>query len=561
MQMKKAMKQSKLIAILNGISILALILMIVLLVSNSNVNQKLNNDSEARFDLTYNANRFMNGSAYLTNEVRAYAATGDQAHYDNYFNEINNLKNRDLGVAAMQEIGITEEEQAMIDEMSALSNELVPLEENAMANVQEGKLDEALDYVYGKDYSTAITQINAIKEQFLSTLDIRTKEEIQKLSRRSTIMRILIIISMLLVGCIQLIVMYVTRRRILKPIIAVRDQMSEISTGNLSADFSLESDTSEIGMLVDSIHETKNELKKYIYDIDSKLAQMAKGKMDLTIDNNYLGEFLPIQNALSQILDSLNYALLQINQTAGLVSDESEQVASDAQILSNGATEQASAIQELSASIQELTGQVKSTSQDADDARSSSIDLAEKLKACSNKMEQLTSAMEDISESSLQISGIIKTIEDISFQTNILALNASVEAARAGNLGKGFAVVADEVQSLANKSSVAAKDITKLIENSLELVRHGTSLSGDTTKALSVGVTGSQNTAELIQKIADSAQQQALSLEQLTAGVEQISDVVHTNTVTAEKSASTASELFKQAGELKRSVQKFQLRR
>lgn len=559
--MKKAMKQSKLIAILNGISILALILMIVLLVSNSNVNQKLNNDSEARFNLTYNANRFMNGSAYLTNEVRAYAATGDQAHYDNYFNEINNLKNRDLGVAAMQEIGITEEEQAMIDEMSALSNELVPLEENAMANVQEGKLDEALDYVYGKDYSTAITQINAIKEQFLSTLDIRTKEEIQKLSRRSTIMRILIIISMLLVGCIQLIVMYVTRRRILKPIIAVRDQMSEISTGNLSADFSLESDTSEIGMLVDSIHETKNELKKYIYDIDSKLAQMAKGKMDLTIDNNYLGEFLPIQNALSQILDSLNYALLQINQTAGLVSDESEQVASDAQILSNGATEQASAIQELSASIQELTGQVKSTSQDADDARSSSIDLAEKLKACSNKMEQLTSAMEDISESSLQISGIIKTIEDISFQTNILALNASVEAARAGNLGKGFAVVADEVQSLANKSSVAAKDITKLIENSLELVRHGTSLSGDTTKALSVGVTGSQNTAALIQKIADSAQQQALSLEQLTAGVEQISDVVHTNTVTAEKSASTASELFKQAGELKRSVQKFQLRR
>lgn len=559
--MKKAMKQSKLIAILNGISILALILMILLLVSNSNVNQKLNKDNESRFDLTYNANRFMNGSSYLTNEVRAYAATGDQVHYDNYFNEINNLKNRDLGVAAMQEIGITEEEQAMIDEMSALSNELVPLEENAMANVQEGNLKEALDYVYGKDYSTAINQINAIKEQFLTTLDTRTKEDIQKLNQRSTVMRILILISMVLVGCIQLIVMYVTRKRILKPIIAVRDQMSEISTGNLSADFALESDTSEIGMLVDSIHETKNELKKYIHDIDSKLAQMAEGKMDLTIDNDYLGEFLPIQKALGQILDSLNHALSQINQTAGLVSDESEQVASDAQVLSNGATEQASAIQELSASIQELSGQVKSTSQDADHARQSSIDLAGQLQACSKKMEELTSAMEDISDSSMQISGIIKTIEDISFQTNILALNASVEAARAGNLGKGFAVVADEVQSLANKSSIAAKDITKLIENSMDLVRQGTTLSGDTTEALSVGVAGSQNTAELIQKIADSAQQQALSLEQLTAGVDQISDVVHTNTMTAEKSASSASELYKQAGELKRSVQKFQLRR
>ena len=561
MQMKKAMKQSKLIAILNGISILALILTIILLIFYTKENQRLSKDNESRFDLTYNANRFMNGSAYLTNEVRAYSATGDQEHYDNYFNEINNLKNRDLGVAAMQEIGITDEEQSMIDEMAALSNNLVPLEENAMKNVQEGNLQEALDYVYGTDYSTAITQINAIKEEFLSALDTRTKEDIRRLNQRAAIIRTLIVLSMVVVGCIQLIVMYVTRKRILKPIIAVRDQMSEISTGNLSADFALESDTSEIGMLVESIHETKSELKKYIHDIDSKLAQMATGKMDLTIDNNYLGEFLPIQKALGQILDSLNYALLQINQTAGLVSDESEQVASDAQILSNGATEQASAIEELSASIQELSGQVKSTSQDADDARRSSIDLAGQLQACSKKMEELTSAMQDISESSMQISGIIKTIEDISFQTNILALNASVEAARAGNLGKGFAVVADEVQSLANKSSIAAKDITKLIENSMELVRHGTSLSGDTTDALSIGVTGSQNPAELVQKIADSAQQQSISLEQLTAGINQISDVVHTNTVTAEKSASSASELYKQADELKRSVQKFQLRR
>ena len=559
--MKKAMKQSKLIAILNGISILALILTIILLIFYTKENQRLSKDNESRFDLTYNANRFMNGSAYLTNEVRAYSATGDQEHYDNYFNEINNLKNRDLGVAAMQEIGITDEEQSMIDEMAALSNNLVPLEENAMKNVQEGNLQEALDYVYGTDYSTAITQINAIKEEFLSALDTRTKEDIRRLNQRAAIIRTLIVLSMVVVGCIQLIVMYVTRKRILKPIIAVRDQMSEISTGNLSADFALESDTSEIGMLVESIHETKSELKKYIHDIDSKLAQMATGKMDLTIDNNYLGEFLPIQKALGQILDSLNYALLQINQTAGLVSDESEQVASDAQILSNGATEQASAIEELSASIQELSGQVKSTSQDADDARRSSIDLAGQLQACSKKMEELTSAMQDISESSMQISGIIKTIEDISFQTNILALNASVEAARAGNLGKGFAVVADEVQSLANKSSIAAKDITKLIENSMELVRHGTSLSGDTTDALSIGVTGSQNTAELVQKIADSAQQQSIFLEQLTAGINQISDVVHTNTVTAEKSASSASELYKQADELKRSVQKFQLRR
>ena len=127
-----------------------------------------------------------NGSAYLTNEVRAYAATGEQVHYDNYWNEINNLKNRDQGVAAMQEIGITQEEQAMIDQMSSLSNQLVPLEEQAMENVQAGRLQEAVDYVYGPDYTSSITQINALKEQFLTTLDSRTMEDIQGLNLRST---------------------------------------------------------------------------------------------------------------------------------------------------------------------------------------------------------------------------------------------------------------------------------------------------------------------------------------------------------------------------------------
>ena len=558
--MKKAMNQSRLISILNGISIAALMLMMLLLFACARTNQQLSVDSENRFNLTYNANRFMNGSAYLTNEVRAYAATGEQVHYDNYWNEINNLKNRDLGVAAMQEIGITEEEQAMIDQMSSISNNLVPLEEQAMENVQAGELPEALNYVYGAEYTSAITEINALKEQFLATLDSRTMADIQVLNLRSAVIQGLIYLSLLLVAVIQFFIMRTVRKRILGPVIDVRDQMGEISMGNLSAEFLLQADTSEIGMLVDSIHETKRELKKYINDIDSRLSEMARGKMDLTIDSNYRGEFLPIQNAMSQILDALNSALSQIRNTADQVSEESERMASDAQVLSDGATEQASAVEELSASIQTLSEQVNHTSLDADDARKSSIDSAKQLEDCNQKMQELTSAMEDISRSSQQISGIIKTIEDISFQTNILALNASVEAARAGAAGKGFAVVADEVQGLATKSSVAAKDITRLIEDSLQLVRQGTALSEDTTTSLNSSVQNARQSADLIQRIADSAQQQAESLMQLSEGVEQISEVVQTNAATAEKSSVSANELFKRAEDLKKSVQRFKLR-
>ena len=441
--MKKEMNQSTLTKILSIGSICALVFTLALLIVYGSISRRLDNANEARFDLTYNANRFMNGSAYLTNEVRAYAATGSQVHYDNYWNEVNNLKNRDIGVAAMQDIGITAEEQGMIDSMYALSNQLVPLEEQAMEQVQAGRQADAIEYVYGADYSTAITKINALKEQFLDTLNSRTLQEVQGLNRSSTIIQILMILALLVVGVFQIISMRVIRRRILRPVIAVRDQMGEISQGNLSAEFQWEGDTSEIGTLVASIHETKSELKKYIQDIDQNLAQMAQGNMDLSIDNEYRGEFLPIQDALRQILDALNDALRRINHTAGEVSTESQRMASGAQSLSDGAVQQASAVEELSAGIQDISHQVERTSGDAGKARKFSQDAEGQLKVCSEKMGALSTAIANISESSLQINGIIKTIEDISFQTNILALNASVEAARAGNAGKGFAVVAN----------------------------------------------------------------------------------------------------------------------
>lgn len=558
--MKKTMNQSTLTMILNGGSIFALVVVIVLLFVYGSVSGQLDDANEDRFNLTYNANRFMNGSSYLTNEVRAFASTGEQEHYDNYWNEINNLKNRDQGVAAMQEIGITDQEQAMIDKMSSLSNELVPLEEEAMNQVQEGELQEALNYVYGTEYSTAIAEINSVKEQFLSDLDERTGNEVKNLGRRSDFIRLAMILALVMVGALQITNQTVTRKKILKPVIAVRDQMKEISCGNLSAEFALEPDTSEIGMLVQSIHETKQELKKYINDIDAKLAQMAQGNMDMVIGDDYRGEFQPIQKAMRQILEALNSALSQINQSAEHVTAESEQVADGAQILSRGAMDQASAVEELTANIQELSGQVDNSSADADHARKSSMDAARQLELCNTKMEELTRAMEDISKSSLEIGGIIKTIEDISFQTNILALNAAVEAARAGETGKGFAVVADEVQSLANKSSEAAQNITSLIEDSIKLVQEGTALSADTTEALAAGVLGARRSTELVERIAESAEQQVEALRQLTQGMEQISDVVQTNAATAEKSAASASELLEQAHDLKGSVQKFQLR-
>ena len=429
--MKRAMKQSTQTLILNGISILTLLFLVYSLLSYSKISGQLDAANEERFNLTYNANRFMDGSAYLTNEVRAFAATGNELHYDNYWKEINEWKNRDLGVADLQEIGITDEEQGMIDDMFALSNKLVPLEEEAMKEVQAGKTADAVAYVYGEEYSNSISQINELKEQFLESLDERTLEQIHTLEERENSIRFSMFFALFMVGIIQLLNMIVSRIIIMRPVLAVKNQMKEISLGNLSAEFTLEPNTSEIGMLVASIHETKLELKKYIKDIDRVLAQMAQGNMNLTVGNDYRGEFLPIQDAMRQILDALNKALFQINLTAGQVSAESERMAADAQTLSDGNVEQAAAVQQLSSSIHEISKQVDQTSHDAAEAKQSSEDATRYLQACDEKMTELTAAIADISASSHQIGGIIKTISDIAFQTNILALNASVEAARA----------------------------------------------------------------------------------------------------------------------------------
>ncbi len=555
------MNQSMLILILNGGAILSVVFLMLSLSMYSKMNRQLDAANEARYELTYNANRFMNGSAYLTNEVRAFAATGIQEHYDNYWNEINNLKNREQGVAAMQEIGITAEEQKMIDEMAALSNSLVPLEEQSMENVQAGDMQAAIDYVYGQEYSLSIEEINTIKENFLETLNARTLGEVTALSEEVSRLKSMMVAALVIVVVLQLINLIFVRLRILSPVIAVRDQMGEIAEGNLSAEFRLQPNTSEIGMLVESIYSTKRELKNYIKDINDILAQMAQGNMDLSVNNEYKGEFIPIRDAMIQILDALNNALYQINLTAEQVSSEAKRMAGDAQILSSGAVKQASAVEELSSSMKEIAEEVEHTSKDADNAQSFSLDAMKQLQISNQKMEELTVAIEDISKASNQIGGIIKTIEDIASQTNILALNAAVEAARAGEAGKGFAVVADEVQNLATKSSVSAKSITELIENSLRLVKHGTSLSEDTTRALEGVVSGAKKVTEMVDRIAESATQQSQSLQQVTLGMNQISEVVQMNASTAEKSASSANELYGQAEELKNSVHKFKLRR
>ena len=555
--MKKAMKQSLLTLILNCGSVLLALICVSFSITTSVFNSQLDHHNEERVALINYANQFFDGSSTLTDEVRAFAATGKREHYDNYYNELNTAKNRETALAGIAKIGITSKEQAMIDDMSRLSNELVPLEESALANATAGNLDAAMDSVYGTQYSEAIASIKDDQNQFQTLLNNRTQEEADYIA---TIVLVFQTLFLFLIIAMQIFSYLVSRFRIIRPIRRVQKEMEEIARGHLNNKTRLEPDTSELGQMIASILTMKQTWSFYIGDISDKLKAMATGNMNVEIDADYNGDFAPIKDSMNQIIDSLNDTLTQINSSSKEVSNGAEQVANGAQALAQGATEQATSVQDLENTFVDLSEKVKETAKRAQEANAQTDTAVTELDHSNDYMNQMMVAMEQINTASSEIGKIIKTIEDIAFQTNILALNAAVEAARAGNAGKGFAVVADEVRQLAGKSAEAAKSTTGLVTDCIKAIANGTEIARSTADSLKNVIESSSIASKTMASMSLEAEEHAQDLLKATDGFTQISDVVQTNTATAEESAAASEELSSQATLLRNLVGQFQLK-
>ncbi len=558
--MKKAMKQSTLTTILNIGSICLLLITTGFFITTNILNMRLDKINEDRVTLTMQTTNFFNASSYLTREVRIFAATGDKTHYDNYFNELNNLKNREKSLAIIQETGISAQEQTIINTMSSLSNNLVPLEEEALEKGLAGDLETAVSLVFGNDYISVSTQIQQAQSQFWDVLTERTEREAEICSN---IVLGFMISSCCMIGftiALQLISYFAIRNRVIKPVIKVQGALHKISNGNLSFQTTLEPDSSEIGQMVQSVLDTKETLLLYISDISEKLALMASGNMAVQIDHTYQGDFEPIKKSMILIIDSLNNTLRQLESAAKQVSDGSQQIATGAQSLAAGSTEQANSVQELADTIISLSDKVKQTAARAHDANEVTITARSEVNHSNEYMAQMIKAMDQINTTSAEIGKIIKTIEDIAFQTNILALNAAVEAARAGEAGKGFAVVADEVRNLAGKSAEAAKSTTALVTDCLHAIEHGSEIAQATAQSLTNVIDNTAVVAETMENMSVETDQHANEMIVATEGFSRITEVVHTNSATAKQSAAASEELNAQAALLKNLVVQFKLK-
>ena len=344
----------------------------------------------------------------------------------------------------------------------------------------------------------------------------------------------------------------------LKRIAKVGDYVAE---GDFSHEINY-SHQDEIGQIAESMAKVVGRIRAIIKDLLGKLDQMSQGNFAFDFWNPelYKGEYAPLLEGLYDILDDLNVTMGEIHGSSQQVDASAQQVSSFAQSLSRGATEQATSIEELSTTMDDISAKIKETAEMSINASILSKESGSAVGLSNEKMDEMSKAMQEITEKSQEISKIIKTIDDIAFQTNILSLNAAIEAARAGAAGKGFAVVADEVGNLAQKSAKAAQNTAGLIEETIDAVNKGAKITEETAESLSVVSQKTDKINEIIASISTASEAEANGIKQLSNGLDQIALVVQSNTSTAEESATASEELSGQSGRLNHLLGKFNLK-
>ena len=532
-QLKRDVKQVYVLMVVAAISLVGFIL-----ISISNI-RMLNEQTETTMFL----NQYRLGSKALTAAVQSYAVTGDSTYYDDYMNELEVDMNRDIAWAGLEKNDITQDEWTMMKNIANMSNNLVPLETEAMEKVQEGKSEEAIEAVFGDEYQVTIRAINSQTTQLISTVQARLQKKADTMEIIQYVMCAIFVLSF--IGLVDLVLKTIkfSQKELLKPIVKTAEVLHELSEGNLNIDLEDFKDRcGEVGDMVQSLTFMKQYFTDMISDISYVLGQMGEGNYMVDTTKDYLGDFKQIKESMDAILSSTREMLISLRNSTQEIDSGSEQLAKAAMELAEGSTQQSTQVSEIVELIRKMTVSMEKQVEEAKITVDASSRAGESLQKGNEKMQQLKEAISEIAKCSEQIGTIIATIEDIASQTNLLSLNAAIEAARAGEAGRGFAVVAEQVKSLAEESAKAAGETRVLIETTVQAVGKGIQYADETAVSMTEVMESAKMSIELMGKMEVDLQEQAESMRVVEQNVAMVSEVVDSNSATSEETAAVSEE-------------------
>lgn len=369
---------------------------------------------------------------------------------------------------------------------------------------------------------------------------------------------IICIIMLVIVAVVDNMIIYAVAKVGVKPLKKMSAEAAKITRGDLSVTFDYNAND-DIGQLCRNFSASAESTKKYISDISEKLDKMAHGDFSITVDEEYIGDYASIKKSMVNIINSMRDTFEQIGTSSSQVDQGATQVAEASTNLANGVSEQTNELQSLDSDMNDIIERVRETDEATAQARELAGSARDKIEQSNTEMERLLEAMKEISQMSSETAKIVKTIDDIAFQTNILALNASVEAARAGAAGKGFTVVADEVRVLASKSAEAAKRTSDLLQQTASSIAEGASLADSTAKSLSAAVNDTIEVDAKITHISDTTKEEREYMDSVSEKLKNISDIVVNTSESAQATAASSEELSGQAEMLSSMITKFKI--
>lgn len=354
-----------------------------------------------------------------------------------------------------------------------------------------------------------------------------------------------------------LIVIWMTTTVISSQLKKTIRRMNGLAEGDLTSQIEVKKSGDEVEILSSSLKTTTESINGYIKEIQSVLDNISKGNLNVSVDGNYRGDFKILKVSLTQIIESLNQMMKQINHTAGQLMQTAHSMGSQSEELHQVVTSQTEAMSGLNIEAEKIKNNLHDVTKNTKETRQRASEIAEQIAAGSQKMNELTRAMKDIDKNAEDVSKISKLIEEISRQTNILALNATVEASRAGEAGKGFAVVAQEVRNLAGQSSEAAKNTVERIETACNMIKLGVKLTTEASESLEGISKGSDAVTEIAFRLSETVDIQETSLHKITSRIDDISVITEQNLQCAEKASDVSVELKSESEKLRELLSRF----